>query len=291
MKHWRGLWINLLAAMVIAVPSLAAVITAASVPSTRSTGDTITATIWNNDVVGVYSYINNNIIPVLNLLTSRGDLYVYNGASLVRRAVGTDGQVLTADSAQADGVKWAAFANSTNLTTKGDLLTHNGAAATRLGVGANGTVLIADSAQTTGLKWGTPSNLIPAGTVVAWSPAFAGTSTIPTGWLLCDGTSSTPNLIGLFIVGTRPASSSATPATSGFGAQTVDARGAGVATHTHTIGGTFLTATTSSTTTCGSGAGVTVPLSSHVHTVPSSGSSAAGSSEPSDYALVYIMKQ
>lgn len=39
---------------------------------------------------------------------AKGDVLAYNGTDYVRRAVGTNGQVLTADSAQADGVKWAA---------------------------------------------------------------------------------------------------------------------------------------------------------------------------------------
>lgn len=43
-------------------------------------------------------------------LTTKGDLLVY-GSALSRLGVGTNGQVLTADSAQALGVKWAAAAN------------------------------------------------------------------------------------------------------------------------------------------------------------------------------------
>lgn len=39
--------------------------------------------------------------------TTKGDLYVYNGSTLVRLPVGSDDEVLTADSAQAAGVKWA----------------------------------------------------------------------------------------------------------------------------------------------------------------------------------------
>lgn len=42
-----------------------------------------------------------------NIGTTKGDILVYNGTSWVRQGVGTDGQVLRADSAQADGILWA----------------------------------------------------------------------------------------------------------------------------------------------------------------------------------------
>ena len=57
--------------------------------------------------VGRIPSVEGGIQPTL--LTTKGDIIVATGnATLVRQGVGTDGQVLTADSAQADGVKWAA---------------------------------------------------------------------------------------------------------------------------------------------------------------------------------------
>jgi hypothetical protein len=59
----------------------------------------------------------------LDPLTTKGDLIGHNGTDSIRVPVGTDGQVLAADSTQASGVKWAApaagytlqaFANSTS---------------------------------------------------------------------------------------------------------------------------------------------------------------------------------
>jgi hypothetical protein len=293
MNKYRGLLVNLLAFLVLALPSFAAVVTSATVPATRNTGDTITATIWNNDALGLYTYINNNIVPVLNALTTKGDLYVYNGSSLVRQGVGSNNQVLTADSAQANGIKWAALANTTELTTKGDILSYSSTAG-RLPVGTNGQVLIADSTQTFGIKWGTPATNIPKGTIVAWSPAGAGTSTIPSGWGLCDGGTYsgvvTPNLIGKFIIGTRPSGSTSTAASGGYGVSSVDFAGAGTTTHTHTaaLGGT--TGSPNSTTEVQSGTGATIASSSHTHNINASGTSSAASTEPSDYALVYIEK-
>jgi hypothetical protein len=56
--------------------------------------------------VGRIPNIEGGIQPTL--FTTKGDILVATGnANPVRQAVGTDGQVLTADSAQADGVTWA----------------------------------------------------------------------------------------------------------------------------------------------------------------------------------------
>jgi hypothetical protein len=48
----------------------------------------------------------------LDPLTTKGDVIVHNGTDSVRLAVGADGQILTADSAQAAGVKWAAASST-----------------------------------------------------------------------------------------------------------------------------------------------------------------------------------
>lgn len=290
MRNKRALLVNLLAALIFALPCLASVIANVSVPATRATGDTITAAIWNNDVIGVYSYINNTLAPVLNVLTTKGDQYVYTGAALARQGVGANNTVFTADSAQVNGVKWVAFANTTQLTTKGDLLGYAGAA-TRVAVGVDGQVLTADSTQAAGFKWANPPSSIPSGTITAWSPAFAGTSTIPLGWLLCDGTSSTPNLIGRFIIGTRPTGSVAAPATGGYGALAVDGNGTGTATHTHTFSLSGTSSGPTVTASVATGTAAPVAASTHTHTFSGSGTGASATSEPADYALVYIMKQ
>lgn len=91
--------------------------------------------------------------------TTKGDLEGFSTVD-ARIPVGTNGQVLEADSAQALGVKWATPAAGGSVATdaifdaKGDLAGGTGAdTAARLPVGTNGQVLSADSAEATGLKW------------------------------------------------------------------------------------------------------------------------------------------
>jgi hypothetical protein len=61
--------------------------------------------------VGRIPSVEGGIQPTL--LTTKGDIIVATGnATLVRQGVGTNGQVLTADSTQADGVIWATPASA-----------------------------------------------------------------------------------------------------------------------------------------------------------------------------------
>jgi len=65
--------------------------------------------------VGRIPSVEGGIQPTL--LTTKGDIIVATGnATLVRQGVGTNGQVLTADSTQADGVIWATPAASGSMT-------------------------------------------------------------------------------------------------------------------------------------------------------------------------------
>ena len=64
--------------------------------------------------VGRIPSVEGGIQPTL--LTTKGDIIVATGnATLVRQGVGANGTVLTADSAEADGVKWATPAGGGKL--------------------------------------------------------------------------------------------------------------------------------------------------------------------------------
>lgn len=86
-------------------------------------------------------------------LTTKGDVWGYSTTD-ARIPIGADAFVLTADSTQPLGLKWAAQAAglTSPLTTKGDLWGWSTTNA-RLPVGANNFVLTADSTQTLGVKW------------------------------------------------------------------------------------------------------------------------------------------
>jgi hypothetical protein len=49
-------------------------------------------------------------------LTTKGDLYTRNGSADARLGAGIDGYVLTADSAETTGLKWAAASGGSGLT-------------------------------------------------------------------------------------------------------------------------------------------------------------------------------
>jgi hypothetical protein len=134
---------------------------------TASTGTSITGltALVASDVVTVLSYAGMavaNAIP-LSTATTKGDILAATAASTVTRlGVGTNGQALVANSAQATGLNWATPTDTTKIplstvTAKGDLVAATASGTvSNLAVGTNGQVLTAASGQTTGLQWATP---------------------------------------------------------------------------------------------------------------------------------------
>jgi hypothetical protein len=151
--------------------------------------------------------------------------------------------------------------------------------------GASGQVLLSAGGSNTP-TWG---NAFVAGMIMLWSGSSA---TIPTGWLLCDGTNSTPDLRNRFVVGAT--STYAVGATGG----SADAI---VVSHTHTATvtdpGHSHTSTVLSGTNANANPGIQVGsgntgTATTGITVSNSttGSSGTNANLPPYYALCYIMK-
>ena len=146
-------------------------------------------------------------------------------------------------------------------------------------------------------------NIIPTGLISMWSGSILN---IPSGWLLCDGTSGTPDLRDRFVVG---AGSTYIPGTSGGSAN------ATLPSHNHTFTGTAMDAHNHSTTfnqtqkgnnatpfmlsnpfigenNNGSVALATTSVSAGTPsgTISTEGVSGVNANLPPYYALAYIMK-
>lgn len=90
---------------------------------THASGATVRHVLTSNDLI----YFNTAIQPTT--LTAKGSTYVATGSGVVTQlAVGTDGQILTADSTQTKGIKWAAAPVSLPSQTghSGEYLTTDG---------------------------------------------------------------------------------------------------------------------------------------------------------------------
>jgi len=130
-------------------------------------------------------------------------------------------------------------------------------------------------------------NSVPSGAIIMWSGTIAN---IPTGYVICDGENSTPNLLAKMIRGVATAATE--PGTTG-----------GADTHSHAAG-TYAgpshthTGTTDSqeATVEADGLGRATPTHTHTFTTAAggteavTGTSAESSSLPAYYSVAFIMK-
>jgi hypothetical protein len=152
------------------------------------------------------------------------------------------------------------------------------------------------------------ANSIPSGLISMWSGTIA---TIPTGWVLCNGSNGTPDLRNKFVIGAHTDSAGVAYSTvTGSNTQTGGTKDAIVVSHTHTatstvtdpghlhtftnysnaggasdtpIIGSSNTLTTVSTNSAVTGISVATTNSTE-------GSSGTNQNLPPYYALAYIMK-
>lgn len=85
-------------------------------------------------------------------LTTKGDIFIRNNSENTRLSVGTNGQVLSANSNTTSGLEWV---NSITIptTTAGDLLVHNGTTNVRLPIGSNGQYLKVNTSLDSKVEW------------------------------------------------------------------------------------------------------------------------------------------
>lgn len=257
---------------------------------TKTDGTIVYAADWNTSIGTLYTYITDTLLPQLNAVLQKGDMYVYNGTTLAKLGVGSDGQVLTADSTKTLGLAWEAGAGLP-ITTKGDIIVGNSSGvATRLAAGTDGYVLTADSTKTNGVAYELVANLNPpSGAIIMWYGPYGGS--VPSGWHLCDGTNGTPNMIGVLPIGGQTSTGSATPNTSGYG-NTVENTiyGGTTTTHYHTYSGTSSTPTSSAIVQAYSNIPASVCSTSATVTYGGATSSTSVTTQPVCMGIQFIMK-
>lgn len=152
------------------------------------------------------------------------------------------------------------------------------------------------------------ANGVPSGCILLWSGSIA---SIPSGWVLCNGSNSTPDLRNRFVVGAG--STYSVGATGGSADATLVSHSHGVSDpghahgvndpgHTHSFslygpnggggnpGGDLNTTAPTSYGTNASGTGISIQGNATGISIASAGSSATNANLPPYYALAYIQK-
>jgi hypothetical protein len=262
----------------------------------------------------------------LNVAT-QGDI-IYSSASntYVRLAKSTDATRYLSNTGTSNNPAWAQIdltngvvntlpvnrggTGAATLTTNNVLLGNGTSPLQAVAPGASGNVLTSNG--TTWTSAAPPTSFI-TGMIIMWSGTIA---TIPSGWVLCNGSNGTPDLRDRFIVGaSQDSGGQARTNVTGSLTQTGGTKDAIVVSHDHSFSATTSSAGTHQHTfgyTNGSSgfAGAGVPLSdfnttgsstvttatagAHTHTLSgttgSAGSSGTNANLPPYYALAFIMK-
>lgn len=172
----------------------------------------------------------------------------------------------------------------------------------------NGTDVTSTAAELNLLDGKTAQDFLPSGVILLWSGSIA---TIPTGWVLCDGTNSTPDLRDRFVVGADADSGGDYAPNATGGAASVTLTTSQIPAHSHTATSTSTVTdpghshtyrlinqdggSGSSTryandaigTTGTSTTGISVSTST---SIGNTGGGASHENRPPYYALAYIMK-
>lgn len=119
----------------------------------------------------------------LSPLTTKGDLIVYDGTDNIRLAVGTNGYLLTADSAQTSGVKWAAAPVS---TTVADDTSTNATYYPTFSTATSGTFSTA-TVSSTKLTFNPSSGVLNATVPRASNGIFVNSATVSTSYTIAAG--------------------------------------------------------------------------------------------------------
>lgn len=204
-------------------------------------------------------------------------------------------------------------AGGTGADNAADALVNLGLTATAAEINSALDGITATVAELNLLSGVTTLDGFPAGGIIMWSGSIA---TIPSGWLLCDGTSGTPDLTGRFVVHADADSGGTYAPGATGGADSVTLSTAQIPSHTHSFSGTTGGAGSHSHTintvtqigfgglvtgvteeTINPGVATSEPtngVGDHTHsfsgTTGGAGSSNAHENRPPYYALAYIMK-
>lgn len=125
-----------------------------------------------------------------------------------------------------DGSSGDSLTNAGTVTSSGTLNVTGGLQLDG-SAGTSGQVIVSQGSGTP--VWGSG---FPSGGIIMWSGTIA---TIPSGWLLCDGTNSTPDLRNRFIIGANADDGGAAKTSvTGSATQSGGSKDAIVVSHTHT---------------------------------------------------------